>query len=227
MGQAISLVSSVIGFATKLKRESTQDAREKKKDLVDRLINPVKPPFFYPTLKVRTMNLKPVHPYSTESMQRSIAGDVIPSGYSIEQLKDVGFDMTAYELRRTTRRTTLTADLLRSIVLLKKMLKDGMPGLDERTRQVLDRERIFNNVDVLRFLDTVEGVLNEHHAIQKIDSKTVDTLIEMLNSKVSLIQQALDLDTQTTQFQKQVSDAEQQRSDATLKVVRRALLNKF
>ena len=70
----------------------------------------------------------------------------------------------------------------------------------------------------------MESVLSQPDPISKIDTQTIDNLIELLNTKTGLLQDALDIKKQDDLIQTQISEAEQLRTDATLKVVRRALI---
>ena len=132
MGSIISLVSSIINFVTKIKKEHDSDALEEKREQVDKLQHPIIPPFFYPNKKIRGENLKDNHPYSNDGITKALGNSVIPAGYSIEQLKNVGFtqEVKSYLLRRKNERDTLAKNLKDAVTKLKVMIITGFPDVD-------------------------------------------------------------------------------------------------
>jgi hypothetical protein len=93
MGQAVSFVTSIINTATKLRAEAKQDELDADRRKQDKIKTPIEPPKFYKNIEERALIIKDEkNPYSVESIKQSLNRDVVPVGYSLEQLSTVGFD---------------------------------------------------------------------------------------------------------------------------------------
>ena len=100
MGTLITLMTTVMDHADKIKNDQRKDKLENDQRKKDNIIKPLAPPKYYSTIEARRKNVKS-GPYSVDGISSSLKNDLIPVGYSLEQLKKIGFgaDVTEYELR--------------------------------------------------------------------------------------------------------------------------------
>ena len=104
MGLMISLGILIVNTVNKIKNQKHQDAMQAKKIKLEHYQKPITPPFFYMSIAERDKNV-PDGVYSTRGIRESLNDDVIPAGYSLEQLENVGFqkDVNDYTSRKNKR----------------------------------------------------------------------------------------------------------------------------
>ena len=126
MGIVFGVVNGIINLVHTVKENKKKDKLDenivKKKDI----IKPIAPPKYYATIEARRKNVKS-GPYTVEAIAQSLKDDLIPVGYSLEQLRKIGFgaDVDEYEKRHKNRRREDQKNLIDGLEKLKKEIKKG------------------------------------------------------------------------------------------------------
>ena len=156
MGIIFSVTNSIINLVHTVKQNKKKDKLDqdiiKKKDIV----KPIAPPKYYPTIEARRKNVK--HgPYTVEAMAESLKNDLIPVGYSLEQLRKIGFgaDVTEYEKRHKHRREEDNKNLVEGLELLKKEIQKGLvddENMSQQDKELLKKYDIFNPLERAKYI---------------------------------------------------------------------------
>lgn len=151
MGALASTVKTVLGFAGSVVSEKDREANRKRQKAAAKLKNPILPPFFYRTLDARkiaedTGKLDgPGSPYTIPAIRVVLKLGILPSGYSEEQLEDVGFgpETKLYQIVLAKEDARVRKDLARLIDILADGLETNLDDLEDLgvTMEDLDKLR--------------------------------------------------------------------------------------
>ena len=126
MGIVFGAITGIINLVHTIKSNNKKDKLDedivKKKDIM----KPIAPPKYYSTIEARRKNVTK-GPYTVEAMARSLKDDLIPVGYSLEQLRKIGFgaDVDEYERRHKQMRDEDNKNLINGLTKLKKEIQKG------------------------------------------------------------------------------------------------------
>ena len=230
MGIVFGVVNGIINLVHTVKENKKKDKLDqdivKKKDIV----KPIAPPKYYSTIEARRKNVKD-GPYSVEGIAYSLKNDLIPVGYSLEQLRKIGFgaDVDEYEKRHKQIRTNDNKNLIDALEKLKKEIKKGFvdrKDLSEEDREIINKNKLFNPEENQKYVDK----LNSWIDLAKKDLLSVDVLDSMLsifNNKLDGYSDALrtnDLEKRNKQL---VDNAILNRDKKVLDSVKRAFANGY
>lgn len=225
MGLVISLITTLIGAATTIKSQIDQDTSDDDKRRLDKIRNPITPPSFYKDLEEREKNV-PTGPYSVDKIRESINRDVIPVGYSTEQLSEVGFKSEVdkfIERREKIRKDNL--DLLsKNLKTISDSLRDNFNKFDltKDDRKSLERIDFFNK-DKNESIAIQIDQWTEQAKVGEITSKTLDNLISFFNQKTGFAQDSINVTQKQNDAQLNIEKAQDARDTSSLKVINRAL----
>lgn len=225
MSTFIALASSIIDAVKGFRDNARQDERDADRRRLDSIKEPIPPPRFYRTIALRDKNvMDSADPYSTMSIRDSLRNDVIPTGYSLEQLSSVGFseEVNSYKKRRGERimnQRKVLKDSLNSVV---NLLQKSFPDLAEDDKRALQQAGLFNDRDVQ---DLVSKVKRWIMAVDKnqLDSQTASDILQIVQSRLELTQDALDRFQLDKDIQDKISEAQGKRDNTILEFVQRSL----
>lgn len=162
---AQKIIGQILSIGKKIEANILNDKLRKKTQKFQNTINPITPPFYYRSLKERSKNLSPSHPYSVENIISNLNNDVIPVGYSLEQLSFIGFGEQVENFNK--RSDKQKENLINQFKELTKKLVDVLDNED-------DKKYLSSFVDKL----SIDNTLEEQDRIYKI-------IIDFINRKQS------------------------------------------
>ena len=230
MGIVFGVVNGIINLVHTVKENKKKDKLDqdiiKKKDIV----KPIAPPKYYPTIESRRKNVK--HgPYTVEAMALSLKNDLIPVGYSLEQLRKIGFgaDVTEYEKRHKNRRNEDNRNLVEGLKKLKKEIQKGFiddENMSQEDRELLKKYNIFNPLERAKYITKLDQWID----LGKRDVLSVEVLDNMLaafNLKMDGYTDALRQESLVKQNKQLVDNAVLNRDKKVLDSVKRAFANGY
>jgi hypothetical protein len=225
MGQAVSFVTSIINTATKLRAEAKQDELDADRRKQDKIKTPIEPPKFYKNIEERALIIKDEkNPYSVESIKQSLNRDVVPVGYSLEQLSTVGFDdsVKKYNERKENRRKELKKEFSSVLGKIEKEVEKGFEDLSKDDRILFEKMGVFSDESRTKILEQLakwKKQVDEDTATTSM----IDDMIELLKSRVDMVQDVFTQGEYEKKIQEQVEQAERKNTSQALMLVRRAL----
>ena len=230
MGIIFSVTNAIINLVHTVKQNKKKDKLDqdiiKKKDIV----KPIAPPKYYPTIESRRKNVKHGS-YTVEAMAESLKNDLIPVGYSLEQLRKIGFgaDVTEYEKRHKNRRETDNKNLIEGLEKLKKEIQKGLvndENMSQEDRELLKKYNIFNPFERAKYISKLDQWID----LGKRDALSVEVLDNMLsafNLKINGYSDALRQETLMKQNKELVNNAVLNRDKKVLDSVKRAFADGY
>jgi hypothetical protein len=225
MGQLISLIVGVIKTATQLRSQVKQDEIDADRRKQDKIKTPITPPKFYKTIEERKTVVKDdTSPYSVTSIKTSLENDVIPTGYSLEQLTDVGFtdDVREYNKRRNAMKDDLKKEFISVLDKIESEIKKGFNDLSKEDRELFDKMKVIDEPSRNKILEKLAQWKKQINS-DTVSTSMIDTVIELLKSRVDMIQDVFSSGEIDKKIQEQVDSAERLKTSQALKLVRRAL----
>ena len=230
MGLIVSIATSIYNLVDKVKEDKKKDKIDedtiKKKDIV----KPIVPPKYYSTIEARRKNVKK-GPYTVEAIAESLKNDLIPVGYSLEQLRKVGFgaDVEEYEKRHKHRRDTNRKNLVDGLEKLKKEIEKGFVSEDNMSqsdRELVKKYNIFNPVERAKYINKLDQWID----LGKKDVLSVEALDNMLSAfdlQINSYQDALHQEALKQQNKQLVDNVVLNRDRKVLQSVKRAFANGY
>lgn len=225
MGQLISLITNVIKTATKIRAEVKQDELDADRREQDKIKTPIVPPKFYQTIKEREEVVKDeTTPYSVSSIKDSLNKDVVPVGYSLEQLSNVGFvdSVKEFSERQKNRREEFKKDFTTILEKVENEVKKGYEDLSKDDQILFDKMGVTNDESRNKILEKLakwKKQVNE----ETITTSMLDDMIELLKNRVDMIQDIFSVGEFDKKIQEQIDLAERKKTSQALMLVRRAL----
>ena len=225
MGILLSITTKIVDFAGKVKLDKKKDKIEKDKDKKDAILKPITPPQFYKTIEERNKNVKS-GPYSTKGIVESLKQDLIPVGYSLEQLEEVGFGANVEEFRKQRNEDNKNnrKNLVDGLEEIRDKLKGGLidsNDLSQSDKDLMRKYKIFDPGQQKIYL----GYINNWIDLAKkdlLDEKVLDNMISFLSLKTEDIQDALKEDDIRKQNKAIVDKAVNEKDARILRAVQRA-----
>ena len=230
MGIIVSAVIGVVNLVHTIKSDKKKDKIDqdliKKKDIV----KPLAPPKYYPTIESRRKNVKD-GPYSVEGIADSLKNDLIPVGYSIEQLRKIGFgaDVDEYEKRQKQTKDDNNQNLIDGLEKLKKEIKKGFVNRDDLTeedREIINKNKLFNPEENQKYIDKINSWIDLARKDTLSDS-VLDSMLYIFNMKLNTFQDALKGENLKKQNQALIDDAVLNEDKKVLDSVKRAFVNGY
>ena len=230
MGLLISLTTTIMDHVDKVKADQRKDRLEEEQKKKDNILKPIAPPKYYSTIEARRKNVKD-GPYTVEAIAASLRNDLIPVGYSLEQLQKIGFgaDVREYERRRKERQETNKKDLIEGLEKLKKEIEKGFTSeenLSQEDKDLIKKYDIFNPVQRAKYITK----FNRWIELAKQDvlgEDVLDNMVSVFNLRIGDYQDALKQEAIKKQNEEIVDNAVLNRDRKVLLSVRRALANGY
>ena len=230
MGIVFGVVNGIINLVHTVKENKKKDKLDqdiiKKKDI----LKPIAPPKYYSTIEARRKNVKD-GPYSVEGIALSLKNDLIPVGYSLEQLRKIGFgaDVTEYEKRHKRRREEDNRNLIEGLEKLRKEIKKGFidrNDLSEEDKEMIKKNKLFDPEENKKYIEKLDSWID----LAKRDVLSVEVLDNMLsifNTKIDGYQDGLRSAALEKQNKQLVDNAVLNRDKKVLDSVKRAFANGY
>ena len=230
MGIVFGVVNGIINLVHTVKENKKKDKLDqdiiKKKDI----IKPIAPPKYYSTIEARRKNVKD-GPYSVEGIALSLKNDLVPVGYSLEQLRKIGFgaDVTEYEKRHKRRREEDNRNLIEGLEKLKKEIQKGFVNrndLSEEDKEIIKKNNLFDPAQNSKYVSKLDSWID----LAKRDVLSEDVLDNMLaifNLKLDGYQDALRNENLKQQNKALIDNAVLNRDKKVLDSVKRAFANAY
>ena len=230
MGIVFGVVNGIINLVHTVKENKKKDKLDenivKKKDI----IKPIAPPKYYATIEARRKNVKS-GPYTVEAIAQSLKDDLIPVGYSLEQLRKIGFgaDVDEYEKRHKNRRREDQKNLIDGLEKLKKELKKGFidrNDLSEEDKKIIKKNDLFNQEENQKYINKINGWI-ELAKREALSVEVLDNMLSIFNLKLNGYQDALQNENLLKQNQALIDNAVLNRDKKVLDSVKRAFSNGY
>jgi hypothetical protein len=225
MGQIISLVTNIIKTATKIRTEVKQDEADEDRRKLDEIKTPIEPPKFYRSIEERKKVVKDEkNPYSVTSIKQSLERDVIPVGYSLEQLNRIGFESAVKDFidRRKKRREELKTEFQTTIDAIEKEVNEGYNNLSREDRILFDKSGIGQEENRKKILSRIVE-WKKQVSEDTVTSSMIDEMINLMKMRVDTIQDVFSAGEFDKKIQDEIEESERKKTSQALKIVRRAL----
>ena len=230
MGIIVSAVIGVVNLVHNIQSDKKKDKINndliKKKDIV----KPLAPPKYYTTIEARRKNVKD-GPYSVEGISSSLKNDLIPVGYSLEQLRKIGFgaDVDEYEKRQKQTKDDNNQSLIDGLEKIKKEIKKGFVNrkdLSEEDREVINKNNLFTPEQNQKYINKINSWIDLAKNDTLSDS-VLDSMLYIFNMKLNTFQDALKGESLKKQNQTLIDDAVLNEDKKVLDSVKRAFANGY
>ena len=235
MGGVISAVTGIIDLVHTIKsnkkKDKLNDDIEKKKDIM----KPIIPPKFYSTIEARRKNVKK-GPYTVEAMAKSLKDDLIPVGYSLEQLSEIGFgaDVDEYKRRHKQTREEDKKNLINGLTELKKKIQKGFidrKDLSEEDKNIIKKNNLFDPAENKKYVEQLDSWIDLARR-EALSEEVLDNMLSLFNLKISGYQDALRSEELKKQNKEMIDNAVLSEDKKVLNSVKRAFadgygINKF
>ena len=230
MGIIFGVVSGIINLVHTIKSNKKKDKLDediiKKKDIV----KPIAPPKYYSTIEARRKNVLK-GPYTVEAMAQSLKNDLVPVGYSLEQLRKIGFgaDVDEYERRHKQTREEDNKNLIDGLKKLKKEIQKGFidrKDLSEEDKTIIKKNKLFDPVENQKYIQKLDSWID----LAKRDVLTeevLDNMLSVFNLKIDGYQDALRSESLKKQNEEMIDNAVLNQDKKVLDSVKRAFANGY
>lgn len=224
MGQVISIVSGIVDGIRKIRQWVVEDKVSAERKRLDDLKDPITPPQFYNSLKDRAKNVVSTNSYSVEKIREALNNDVVPAGYSLEQLEATGFNEEVDDLRK--RRTDSVNKERKSLKdafnQVMMTLESGFPDLTQEDRNALQKAGLLNEQNNKKLVDKIKGWME---GIDKgeVDVSMIDEILSIAQARTAVVNDALDRAQLNVELQSRIKDAQGKRDASILEILNRSL----
>jgi len=228
MGPVLSAVTTIIDTVKGFRDNSRQDAKDEERRRVDSIKDPIPPPRFFTSIEERDKKItNSADPFSSESIKSSLAADIVPTGYSLEQLEAIGFapEVRTYKGRRAERVSQQKTQLKQSLNEVLGVLTASFPDLSEDDRKAFEAAGLFNDSDKNNLIVKIKGWIE---AVDKnqIDLDILNSILKLASSRVDVVQDALGSYQLKQDIQSKISAAQDKRDATILEYINRSLTYK-
>lgn len=227
MGAVLSLITTAINTAQKFREQKRQDVIDEDNRKLKNIKEPIIPPKYYLTIDERNEKITEQDDvYSVTGINNQLKRDVIPVGYSLEQLTKVGFDeeVKTFIKRREDRRQETRDLMTKSLLAINKMITSGFGDITQDDRNSLEKEGLLDEKGNKKISDKIDKWISEIDN-NEITLKTIDNIVSLLQLKTGITQDALNAAEFDKTIEKQVRDSENVKDNQALMILRRALRN--
>ena len=227
MGIVQTIVDGTIGIINKV------ESNKKKDDIVahdyekQRIQTPITPPKYYTTLEARRQNVKD-GPYTVEAIEESLRNDVIPTGYSLEQLRKVGFatNVRLFLERDADRRKSKNDELISHLEKLKYEMENFVNNnnISQRDRDIIKKYDLFDELSKRKYLSKINRFIKLAKE-DKLSYEVLDDMSKTLSLKIDDYNDALEAERLKEDHRRLVDETVLTRDKKVLEAVKRALRN--
>ena len=230
MGIVFGVVNGVIDLVHTIKSNKEKDKLDddiiKKKDIM----KPIVPPKYYSTIEARRKNVKK-GPYTVEAMAKSLKDDLIPVGYSLEQLRKIGFgaDVDEYERRHKRARYEDNKNLINGLRKIKKEIQKGFidrKDLSEEDKFIIRKNNLFDPVENKKYVEKLDSWIDLARR-DVLNEEVLDNMLSVFNLKINSYQDALRSEELKKQNKEMIDNAVLSEDKKVLNSVKRAFANGY
>ena len=230
MGLIVSAVTSVVNLVVKVKQDKKKDKLEAEEAKKEDIIKPIVPPKYYSTIEPRRQNVKE-GPYTVEAIAASLRNDLVPVGYSLEQLRKAGFgaDVREYERRNRERREENNKNLIDGLETLKKEIEKGFvseENMSREDRDLLKKYNIFNPVERAKYINKIDQWIDLAKK-EVLSEDALNNMIAVFNLRIDDYNDALRQEAIKKQNQQIIDNAVLSRDRKVLNSVKTAFRNGY
>ena len=230
MGMILSTTMNVIQLVDRINKDKEKDDIQEEEIKREDILKPIEPPKYYSTIEARKNNVKE-GPYTVEAISESLKNNLVPIGYSLEQLEKVGFsaDVREFKRRRDERNENYKKDLVEGLENLKKEIEKGIVSQNDLTqedRDLIKKNNILNPIQRGEYINKLDRWLS----LAKKDVLSPDVLSDMtkiLNFKISDYRDVITQENIRKQNRQIVDNAVLNRDKKILNSVKRAFRNGY
>ena len=227
MGIMQSLVDQTFEVIEKAELDRRKDEIINQELEKDKIQKPITPPKYYTTIQARRDNVKE-GPYTVESISESLRNDVVPVGYSLEQLRKVGFgaDVREYIRRDEDRRKNKNKELINHLERLKTEMENfvNSNNISQRDKDIIRKYDLFDELSRSKYISKITRFIK----LAKEDKLSYDVLDDMTKTfglKIDDYNDALEAERLKDDHRKLVDETVLTRDKKVLESVKRALRN--
>ena len=222
-----SLVDQTFEVIEKAELDKKKDEIIDKELQKDAIQKPIAPPKYYTTIQARRDNVKE-GPYTVEAISESLRNDVVPVGYSLEQLRKVGFgaDVREFIRRDEDRRKNKNTELINNLERLKTEMENFVNNnnISQKDRDIINKYDLFDELSRSKYIAKVTRFIK----LAKEDKLSYDVLDEMTKAfglKIDDYNDALEAERLKDEHKRLVDETVLTRDKKVLEAVKRALRN--
>ena len=227
MGIVYTVVDGTLNLVQKITADKKKDELKDQELQKEAIIKPIAPPKYYATIESRRQNVKD-GPYTVEAISESLKNDLIPVGYSLEQLKKVGFgvDVRAYEKRYEDRKKEKNDQLIKSLEKLKYEMENFVNGdnISQRDKDIIAKYDIMDELSRAKYLKKINNFIKLAKE-DKLSFNVLDDMTKTLGLKIDDYNDALQAEKLKQDHRELVDEAVLTRDKKVLESVKRALRN--
>ena len=227
MGLIQSITDQTLNFIEKTKIDKRKDELIEQELEKDKILKPIEPPKFYTTIDSRRQNVKE-GPYTVEAIAESLRNDVIPVGYSLEQLRKVGFgaDVRAYEKRYEDRKKSKNDELIKHLERLKTEMTNFVNNnnISQKDKDIIRKYDIMDELSRSKYINKITNFIKLAKE-NKLSYDVLDDMTKTFGLKIDDYNDALEAERLKQDHRNLVDEAVSVRDKKVLESVKRALRN--
>ena len=227
MGVLQSLVDQTFEVIEKAELDRRKDEIINQELEKDKIQKPITPPKYYTTIQARRDNVKE-GPYTVEAIAESLRNDVVPVGYSLDQLKKIGFgaDVREYIRRDEDRRKNKNTELINNLERLKTEMENFVNNnnISQKDRDIIRKYDLFDELSRSKYISKITRFIK----LAKEDKLSYDVLDDMTKTfglKIDDYNDALEAERLKQDHRDLVDETVLTRDKKVLESVKRALRN--
>ena len=230
MGIVFSVASGIINLVHTVKENKEKDKLNQDAIIKKDIMKPIAPPKYYSTIEARRKNVTK-GPYTVEAMAKSLKDDLIPVGYSLEQLRKIGFgaDVDEYERRHKKTRDEDNKNLINGLTKLKKEIQKGFidrKDLSEEDKFIIRKNNLFDPVENKKYVEKLDSWIDLAKR-DVLNEEVLDNMLSVFNLKLNSYQDALRNEELRKQNKQMIDNAVLSQDKKVLDSVKRAFANGY
>ena len=169
-------------------------------------------------------------------MSKSLKDDLVPVGYSLEQLSEIGFgaDVDEYKRRHKQTREEDKKNLINGLTELKKKIQKGFidrKDLSEEDKNIIKKNNLFDPAENKKYVEQLDSWIDLARR-EALSEEVLDNMLSLFNLKISGYQDALRSEELKKQNKEMIDNAVLSEDKKVLNSVKRAFadgygINKF
>lgn len=226
MGAIVSIVNTITGTIRQIKKDKDADKRAEEKRRLDKIKSPIKPPFFFKTIEDRKKNVT-TGPYTVDNIKFDLQRDVLPAGYSLEQLREVGFgdEVDGFIGRREKRIKDNHNQLKDGFLRLKKFIISDFNDLTKEDQRAVEKTDIKNIHKQKELTDMIDKWIIDVDK-DRVSDDILNDMFSILNTRLGIVSDAISSVAAEDDFQNGIRDAENLRDSNLMKISHRSWIYK-
>ena len=227
MGITYTIINETMDLVEKTHVDKRKDELKRQQVEEEKIKKPIIPPKYYKTIEARKANVT-TGPYTVEAISESLRNDVIPVGYSLEQLRKVGFsgEVREYERRENDRRKSKNDELIKNLERLQKEMENfvNSNNISQKDKDIIKKYDVFDELSRRKYIAKIDKFLNLAKE-NKLSYEVLDEMTKTLGLKIDDYNDALEAERLKQEHRDLVDQSVSVRDKKVLQSVKRALRN--